>query len=98
MSTEQTQPQSAGDRNLARLLALLDGDQAGAMTIAALREHGVGAPAQAVYTLQLAGYPIDRISCTDADGHRTLGYRLHRTSRPIPDRSAGPRDVARDHA
>jgi hypothetical protein len=32
-------------------------------SVAALRERGVKAPAQAVYTLQLAGYATDRVSC-----------------------------------
>ena len=58
-------------------MALLEGDQTGSMTVAALRERGVKAPGQAVYTLQLAGYAIDRVTGTDLSGHRTLGYRLH---------------------
>src|SRR5665213_1433623 len=44
---------------------------------AALRERGVKAPAQAMYDLQLAGYTIDRVGCTDRGGRRTFGYRLH---------------------
>ena len=72
--TDQIQPRSEGDRDVARLLELLEGDQAGALTIAALRERGVKAPAQAVYTLQLAGYGIDRVGCEDSNGRRTLGH------------------------
>lgn len=91
--TDQIQPRSVGDRDVARLLALLEGDQAGAITIAALRERGVKAPAQAVYTLQLAGYGIDRVSCEDSNGRRTLGYRLHGPSGPVSDRMAGSPEV-----
>ena len=76
-SIDQVQPHSEGDRELARALALLQDDQAGPVTIAALRERGVKAPAQAVYDLQLAGHAIDRVSCSDPRGHRTFGYRLH---------------------
>jgi hypothetical protein len=97
-STSQSHSQSAGDRELARVLALLEGDQTGAMTIAALRESGVKAPAQAVYTLQLAGYAIDRVSCTDPGGHRTFGYRLHGSGAPAPDRLAGSREGDVDDA
>ena len=39
--TDQTQPRSVGDRNVARALALLKSNQAGAITIAALHlAHG----------------------------------------------------------
>ena len=82
-TTDDVQPRSAGDRELARALALLEGDGAGSVTIAALRERGVKAPAQAMYDLQLAGYAIDRISCTDPRGHRTFGYRLHGSPAPV---------------
>ena len=73
---ENTQAQSDGSRDLIRVLELLDGDQTGAISVSALRDLGVKAPAQAVYNLQLAGYAIDRVSFTDQSGHRTLGYRL----------------------
>ena len=96
--TDHTQPRTVGDRDVARALALLEGDQAGPITIAALRERGVKAPAQAVYTLQLAGYGIDRVSCEDPDGRRTLGYRLHRPSGPVSDRLAGPRAAGAEEA
>jgi hypothetical protein len=96
--TDHTQPRTGGDRDVARALALLEGDQAGPITIAALRAHGVKAPAQAVYTLQLAGYGIDRVSCEHPDGRRTLGYRLHRPSGPVSDRLAGSRDAGGEEA
>jgi hypothetical protein len=80
MSASRSQPQSAGDRELERVLALLESDQTGSVTVAALRERGVMAPGQAVYTLQLAGYAIDRASSTDPHGNRALGYRIHDSS------------------
>jgi hypothetical protein len=92
------EPQSEGERELARALALLEGDQAGSVTLAALRECGVKAPAQAVYDLQVAGYAIDRVSCTDRGEHRTLGYRLRDSPAPAAHPSAGSREVARDGA
>jgi hypothetical protein len=67
---------SAGDRDLARVLALLGSDHAGSISVLTLREGGVRAPAQAVYDLQLVGYTIDRTSQIDQYGRRTLGYRL----------------------
>jgi hypothetical protein len=68
--------QSVGDRDLARLLRLLREQRAGALTVAALRDHGIRAPGQAVYDLQVAGHVIDRVSCVGPDGQRALGYRL----------------------
>jgi hypothetical protein len=59
-----------------RLLALLNADVAVAVSVADLRARGVSAPAQAAYELQLAGYEIDRVYCTDMDGRPALGYRL----------------------
>jgi hypothetical protein len=95
-STDQTHPHSEGGRELARVLALLEGDQAGSMTVAALRERGVKAPGQAVYTLQLAGYAIDRVSGPDLGGHRTLGYRLRGSGAPAPNVLAGLREADGD--
>ena len=82
--TAEETGQSVGDRDVARVLALLDADQAGALTIAALRDRGLQDPAQAVYTLQLAGYDIDRVYYAHPDGHRTLGYRLRASSPRVP--------------
>jgi len=92
---DPTRARSQGDRDLARVLALLEGDHTGAITVAALRERGVKAPAQAVY-MQLAGYAIDRVSCTDLGGQKTLGYRL--ATVPEPDRPAGLYEVGGDIA
>lgn len=94
--TDQTEPQSIEDRDLARLLALLEADQAGALTIADLRERGLKAPAQAVYELQLAGHEIDRVYFQDEDGRRSLGYRLRAFSASRPDRSTGSREEGGD--
>ena len=66
------------------------------MTVAALRERGVKAPGQAVYTLQLAGYAIDRVSGTDLGGHRTLGYRLRGSGAAAPNVLADSREADGD--
>ncbi len=68
------------------MLRLLEMKEAGALTIAASREHGIQAPAQAVYALQLAGYEIDRVPCENPVGNKTLGYRLRTASAQAPDR------------
>ena len=57
-SAEDVHPQGEVARELERVVALLEGDKAGAVTIAALLERGVQEPAQAVYGLQLAGYAM----------------------------------------
>ncbi len=67
---------------MARALALLESDQAGLVTVAALKGCGVTRPGQAVYALQLAGYAIERVSCTDPRGRRTLGHRIHSSGPP----------------
>jgi hypothetical protein len=92
--TGQSEPRCTADLELARLLELLDSNQAGALTIADLRERGVRAPSQAVYTLQLAGYDIDRVHIQDPDGHGTLGYRLRASPASPEDRLAGEREAA----
>jgi hypothetical protein len=66
-------PLSEADRNAERLLTLLgDSD----MTISQLRDRGVRFPAQGLYDLQLAGYPIERIRMTDRGGGQLVTYRL----------------------
>ena len=84
---ELTEPRSIEGHDAARVLTLLGADNRGALTIAALREHGVQAPAQAIYELQLDGYEIDRVPCESSDRRTTIGYRL-RASGAIPSRSA----------
>jgi hypothetical protein len=78
---------SAWGRDAARLLALLKPDHYGGVTVPAMREHGIEAPAQAIYTLQLAGYAIDRVAAT-VNGRRSSAYRL----RGGPYQSRGPDD------
>lgn len=73
---------SPGDRDVARLVALLGSDPSRAMTIAELREHGIEAPAQAIYELQLAGWQVDRVPVTQGDGAGASGYRLSSESLP----------------
>ena len=55
--------------------------------MSAMREHGIQAPAQAIYELRLDGYEIDRVACESNHRHTTIGYRL-RTSPATPARSA----------
>jgi hypothetical protein len=78
-------PDSAGDRNLTRVLRLLEADQARVLTIAALRERGIEAPALTVYELQLAGYNIERVCLELPEGRTMFGYRLRDELAPGPD-------------
>ena len=92
-TNELTGPRSVEGHDAARVLTLLGADDSGAVTMAALREHGVHAPAQAIYELQLDGYEIDRVHCESSDRHTTIGYRL-RTSVPNESRTCPPRTGA----
>ena len=56
--THWPKPESAWDRDTARLLARLEDNLVDAMTIAAIRERGIDTPAQVINALQLAGYDI----------------------------------------
>jgi len=87
MGPDRATAGSAGARDEARLLALLEADQGRGLTIAALREHGIQTPGQAVYALQLACHRIDRVNCQDADGHPRLGYRLRASLTAAPEPS-----------
>ncbi len=89
---------SVGARNEARLLALLESDEAGGLTIAALRERGIQAPGQAVYALQLAGHKIDRVNCEDSDGYTGPGYRVRPSSATAPSRSNGSEVIDESNA
>ena len=86
-TNELIEPRCVEGHDAARVLTLLGADDSGALTMAALREHGVQAPAQAIYELQLDGYEIDRVPCESSDRQAIIGYRL-RTSAAIPSRSA----------
>ena len=74
-------PPGVGDRDVARVLGLLADDRAEAVTMTELRERGIEAPAQAIYTLQLTGYQIDRVPIHGPNGRRTTGYRMRS---PLP--------------
>lgn len=89
-------PESVDERNLALALELLGADRSNVVTLGALRDRGVRAPADAMYTLQLAGYEIDRVFCEDADGRRRLGYRLHGATVGGGSQPAAPRRPAAD--
>jgi hypothetical protein len=93
ISRDDPQPRTEAERELARALELLESDHTGAVTVAALRERGVRAPAQAVYDLQIAGYAIDRVTSTDAGGHSTSGYRLRGSEASEPDQIAGSQEA-----
>jgi hypothetical protein len=69
-------PRPAGGGYVDRQLALLEDDCAEAVTISELRERAIEAPAQAIYTLQLTGYEIDRVPIQRPKGRNTTGYRL----------------------
>ncbi len=84
---ELARPPGAGDRDLTRLLRLLETDQDGGLTIAALRERGIETPAMSVYELQLAGYEIERVPCEHRNGRTTLAYRLRAAPAQTTDQS-----------
>jgi hypothetical protein len=69
-------PQGAQDRDLGRLLALLEANTTGGVRIAALPEAGIEASLQAVYELQLAGYEVERVCCARSNGEAIFGYQL----------------------
>ena len=87
-------PEGVRDRDLARLLALPEANTTGGVTIAALREAGMDAPAQAVYELQLAGYEVERVRSPHPTGHTTFGYRLRG---PVADSREQPHGWKRAH-
>jgi len=92
---DQTTTGGIGARNEARLLALLESDEDGGLTIAAMREHGIQDPGQAVYALQLAGHQIDRVNREDSDRHTGLAYRLraYSATASVPVRMAQERSM-----
>ena len=95
-SRDDPQPRTEAEQELARALEMLERDHTGSVTVAALREGGVRAPAQAVYDLQIAGYEIDRVKSTDAGGHSTSGYRLRGPTPSAPDQIASSQRADRD--
>lgn len=79
----------AWGREAARLLALLREERDSGVTVETIRQHGIDAPAQAIYTLQVAGYTIDRLSGA-ANGQRMPVYRLSGGPRYLNGRSLEP--------
>jgi len=70
-------PAETSDR--ARLLRALTDAEGAALTISDLRDRGVQMPGQALYELELEGYPVERVRA--AGGSRrggSIGYRLAR--------------------
>ncbi len=96
-STDQTAVQRTWGREAARLLALLREEPQSGVTIEAMREQGIDAPAQAIYTLQLAGYTIDRVSGA-ANRPRTPVYRLRGRQADLNGRAPAPDAGAGDDA
>jgi hypothetical protein len=84
-----------GTATWTRVLEPLEANRAGGLTIAALRERGIGTPAMSVYELQLAGYEIERVPCEHPDGHTTLGYELRAAAAPAINQST-LKEVASD--
>lgn len=48
-----------------------------AVTMPMLKERGIRSPAQGVYDLQIAGYPVERVRVTDASEQSFVAYRLN---------------------
>jgi hypothetical protein len=66
-----------GQADRARLLHLLRGDESEPLTIADLLDRGVQMPGQAIYELELAGYPVERVyRHSQARRCKVCGYRL----------------------
>jgi hypothetical protein len=61
----------------ARLLALLKAHHRGGLSIAELRDHGISAPAHAIYMLQLAGYAVGPAPVGLERGRPDSAFRLH---------------------
>ncbi len=68
-------PPDTSDR--ARLLRALLAAEGRALTISDLRDRGVQMPGQALYELELDGYPVERVHRPGGPRHGgTVGYRL----------------------
>ena len=61
----------------ARLLELLGSGESDPLTITELRDRGVHNPGQAIYELELDGYPVERVRHRrPAQSCRMIGYRI----------------------
>lgn len=92
--TRQTPQGPTGTSDRARLLQLLDAAEGDALTIGDLRERGIQMPGQAIYELELDGYPVERVRPRgSARRGRVLGYRLSTHAADADDRANPRRDV-----
>jgi hypothetical protein len=67
------------DADRERLMALLDAGHDDAPTIDDLRDGGVRMPGQAIYELEVDGYPVERVRRRgDACRRGGIAYRLPR--------------------
>jgi hypothetical protein len=74
---------SPASADRAKLLDLLDADHDDPPTVDDLRERGVTMPGQAIYELELEGYPVERVRRRgDSRRRGGVGYRHARTDRP----------------
>jgi hypothetical protein len=92
--TRQTPHRPTGISDRARLLQLLDAADGDTLTIGDLRERGIQMPGQAIYELELDGYPVERVHLR-VSAHRgaVLGYRLGAHAADAHDRANARRDV-----
>lgn len=88
--TGASDPQAPrGILDRARLLHVFDTGGDEVFTITDLREHGVAMPGQAIYELELDGYPVERVHRRGRTRDcKVLGYRLRGPAlHPGQDRS-----------
>jgi hypothetical protein len=92
--TRQTPQGQPGTSDCARLLHVLDAAEGDGLTIGDLRERGIQMPGQAIYELELDGYPVERVRPRgSARRCRVLGYRLSAHAADAHDRANPRRDV-----
>ncbi|MDQ6774830.1 MAG: hypothetical protein M3071_01115 [Actinomycetota bacterium] len=90
----QTPQGSPGISDRARLLHALDAAEGDALTIGDLRERGIEMPGQAIYELEVDGYPVERVSRRSSERRgRVLGCRLSAQAAEAHDRANARRDV-----
>lgn len=78
MPPTRDSPQAPAERSTrARLLDLLAADRDEAPTMTDLRDRGIPMPGQAIYELELDGYPVERVRRRGRTrGCTSIGYRL----------------------
>jgi hypothetical protein len=86
-SADQAGLERAWGRDAARLLSLLRRNRDAGVTVAEMRERGIDAPAQAIYTLQLAGYAVDHVPAAP-NGSKARAYRMRGGPRYLEGRSS----------